>query len=236
MNLQMPDANSMPQEGSESAEQSPLANPFSAGPGGFLTAADLESKPSKFSGALVLLLVVATAGGVLFGMRRLGMGPKLSLAEIKIDYPLDADPLTATGDHERILADLNSTRNVHRIPLEMVQTNPFSWRSLIQKETPAAKEADAEDLTRRQAAERKQKILDAAQKLVVNSLMGGRVPMARIDGELVRIGDRLGEYFTVRSITGRMVELECEGEVYSLAMGEPEEKSAGHAGGGKPRH
>ncbi|MBL8747177.1 MAG: hypothetical protein JNK58_12585 [Phycisphaerae bacterium] len=235
MSLRIPDPNSMPSDDGKSAVDVSMLNPFASGPGGFLAPEELESKPNRFGGAVVLLLVAVTAGGVLFGMRRLGMGPKLSLAEIKIDYPLDSDPLTASGDHERILSDLQSNGNVHRIPLEMVQTNPFAWRSLIQKETPAAKEQNAEELTRRQEEERKQKIRGAAGTLVVNSLLGGQVPMARIDGQLVRVGDRVGEFFTVRSISGRVVELECEGEVFSLTMGEPEEGSPGRKGGGRPR-
>ena len=79
MSLRVPDANAMPPEGAGDGSQAPLSSPFSAGSGGFLTAADLESKQSRFSGALVLLLVVAAAGGVLFGMRRMGMGRSRSV-------------------------------------------------------------------------------------------------------------------------------------------------------------
>lgn len=235
MSLRIPDANSMPPDGSGDGAPAPMVNPFAAGPGGFLSASDLESKSSRFSGVFVLVLVVAMAGAVLFGMRQMGMGPKLSLAEIEIDYPLEGGALQANSDHERILADLKSGGNVHRIPLEMVQTNPFLWRSLLPKETPAAKEATAEDLTRKQAEDRNRKIAVAASGLVLNSLMGGRVPMARIDGQLVRVGDRVGDFFTVTSITGRTVELECEGESFSIVMGEDEAGAPNPFGGSKPR-
>lgn len=229
MSLRIPNAGAMPPSDAGDGQGPLPANPFAAGPGGFLNAQDLESKPSKFSGLLVLGMVVAVAGGVLFGMRQLGMGPKLSLAEIKIDYPLDSDPLNANSDHERILEDLRTGGNVQRVPLEMVQTNPFAWRSLAPKEVPEKKQESIEDLSRRQAEERRQKTRDAAAALVLNSMMGGRVPMARIDGQLVRVGDRVGEYFTVKAISGRSVELASEDEVFSISMNEPEDAS--HPGG-----
>lgn len=235
MSLRIPDANPMPTDGPGDDPPAAAVNPFAAGPGGFLSASDLEGKSSRFSGVFVLVLVVATAGGVLFGMRRMGMGPRLSLAEIKIDYPLDGDSLQSNGDHERILADLKSGGNVHRVPLEMVQTNPFLWRTLMPKDAAAAKEVNAEDLTRKQAEERKRTIAEAASKLVLNSLMGGRVPMARIDGQLVRVGERVGEFFTVTSISGRTVDVECEGEEFSIVMGEKEEVAPGPFGGGAHR-
>lgn len=225
MSLRIPDPSPVPAEGAD-AQQAPLTNPFAAGPGGFLAANELDSKRGRFSGLMVLALVVVMAGGVLMGMRRLGMGPQLALAEIKIDYPLDTDPLNASQDHERILNDLLNGGNVSRVPLEMVQTNPFSWRSLMPREAATAG-TNTVDLTRQQAEQRRQVIKDAASNLILNSLMGGRVPMARIDGQLVRVGDRVGEHFTVKSIAGRAVELEGEGHIFTLKMGENEDSLPG---------
>lgn len=225
MSLRIPNANTMADGDGNEAQPAVPANPFAAGPGGFLGAQDLESKSSRASGLLVLGLVVAAAGGVLFGMRQLGMGPKLSLAEIKIDYPLDSDSLSASADHERILEDLRTGGNVQRVPLAMVQTNPFAWRALAPKEPAEKQQESLEDLSRRQAEERRKKVGDAAAKLVLNSVMGGRTPMARVDGQLVRVGDKVGEYFEVTAISGRSVDLTCEGQTFSISMGEPEDAS-----------
>lgn len=222
MNLRIPDPNQASMNPAGDQAQAPLANPFASGPGGFLTPEELESKPSRAGGVLVLLLVVAVAAGVLLGMRQMGMGPKLALADIKIDYPIEGPAPTAGADHERILADLQTGHGVKRVPPDMVQTNPFAWRSLLPKDKPAAQPQDPMDLSRRQAEERRAKITDAAAQLVLNSLMGGRVPMARIDGQLVRVGDRVGEYFTVASIAGRTVELHADDQVFTLIMGEHE--------------
>jgi len=34
----------------------------------------------------------------------------------------------------------------------------------------------------------------------------------------VRIGDTVGEFFTVKSIHGRTVEVECDGATYEISM------------------
>lgn len=233
MHMPLTDQPSGAPNGADGAANAPLTNPFAAGPGGFLVSADdAESRPSPLGSALVLLAVLATAAGVLFGMRQMGMGPKLALADIQIDYPIDAQSIVAAKDHERILDDLKTGGNLRRVPLEMVQTNPFAWRSLVQKETPGAKPIDEAELTRRQAEERRQMLADASARLSLQSIMGGGTPMARIGGELVRVGDRVGEHFTVSAITGRAVELVAGDQTFTLTMSEKSDTK--HAPARKP--
>ena len=49
-------------------------------------------------------------------------------------------------------------------------------------------------------------------------MIGGRVPVAQISGDLVRIGDRIGEYFVVVAIEGRLVRLEADGREFTLTL------------------
>jgi len=62
------------------------------------------------------------------------------------------------------------------------------------------------------------KVQSEFNKLELNSVLGGSMPIARISGEAVRVGDKIGDYFTVVAIHGRSVELSAEGEIYTLFM------------------
>lgn len=228
MSLRLPSAAQQPMTPepeappSEPASNAPLANPFAAGPGGFVVGDDLQPKGKRLSATSVLILLVIVGAALLFGMRKLGMGPKLDLMAIQIDYPLEGENKPQAKDHVVILDDLRTGGRANRVPLSMVQINPFSWRSLIpaEVETIDEREVDPTELARREQESRKKRIAEAAEKLVLNSVMAGRVPIARISGETVRVGDVLGETFHVKAITGRSVELEAEGQTFTLLMGE----------------
>lgn len=198
----------------------PLITPFAAGPAGFLTPQDLEPPPRRLGGAGVLILILVCAGGVLAGMRQLGMGPRLALADIKIDYPIESPAAHDMPDHSAVIEDLKSGGRVRRVPLELVQTNPFAWRSLLPAEVTPAPNAKDEDLARKKLEERQRLIAQAAGRLILHSIMGGRTPLARISGELVRVGDRVGEHFTVESISGRSVVLRSGEQLFTLTLGE----------------
>lgn len=48
-------------------------------------------------------------------------------------------------------------------------------------------------------------------------MAGGR-PVARINGRLVRVGDKLDEVFRVAAITGRGVQIQADGHVFILEL------------------
>lgn len=187
--------------------------------GGFFTEAEAEPK-TRLSGPMLLVIVVALAGGVLLAMRQLGLGPRLSMLEVKIDYPLDGET-KANKNHKAILNDLKSS-GIEQVPLEKVQMNPFEWKSLAAQEPVVAgpKEEDPAEVARRALEARRVYVKDSLSRLQLNSVLAGRVPVARISGELVKVGDVLGGVFTVKTITGRAVELEADGERFTLALGE----------------
>ncbi|MFN7430836.1 MAG: hypothetical protein ACK5TP_09670, partial [bacterium] len=51
-----------------------------------------------------------------------------------------------------------------------------------------------------------------------NSVMAGGRPVARINGRLVRVGDKLDEVFRVAAITGRGVQIQADGHVFILEL------------------
>lgn len=189
-------------------------------------------KASKLGGYLLLALVVGSAAGVLFLMRTIGMRAHVAPIEFTLDYPLeriDAGALIS-GDHDRLLADLNVSNKVVQVPLENVQMNPFAWRSGEPEEAAQSPAGgiDPDAARKVQAEARRRELENAAGNLTLHSIMGGgRVPLAQISGKVVRIGDVIDDTFTVRAISGRTVELECEGHVFTLSLGESDAVPAG---------
>lgn len=211
----------LPSLGAEEASSDPM-NESAEGGGLIGVGADLptgqSAKARVSTGTLILLLVVVVAGGVLYIMRQFGLGTRLELVDVKIDYPIDGVRNTDTEQHERVLAALRDSATAVQVPLKEVKKNPFQ---LGLQEDRAAPEPVAQTPFDREAAERarrQQLIRTTFASLELNSVVGGSMPIARISGENVRVGDRVKELFTVSSIRGRTVELVADGEVYTLTM------------------
>lgn len=206
-----------------SGANAPLTTPFaSTGTDTSLDGPSRFGAASRHSGVIVLLIVVVAASGALYGMRALGKSGKLTVLEIKIDYPVDGATKIATADHVHIMEDLRTTGSVHRVPLDEVQMNPFVWRGLevVTAATGAARGLSPEEQRLREAQQRAKTIETAVARLSLNSIIGGRVPVARVSGQMVRVGDTVGEYFKVVHIGGREARLEADGRVYTLTLGE----------------
>ena len=177
-------------------------------------------KRSRLSGTTLLALVVVCAAGVLLGMRYLGRATKIEIADVKIDYPIDGQPQVTPVVVGPVLEDLWSSDKVAQVPLEAVQMNPFEWRGIDVKTKDPVVAFDPEAERLRQQAERERQIAEAAAQLKLNGVVGGSAPLARISGELKKVGDAVGEYFTVKSIEGRTVVLVAGDQSFTLHMGE----------------
>lgn len=175
---------------------------------------------SRFgSGMLVLLGVVVVAGGTLLLMRKYGQGPGVSIADVKIDYPLGQAP--AGADHKKVLADLQAADETIQIPLGAVRPNPFEMVGEADPDEPRAVAGESdEDRMRREAEARRTKISAAFGKLELHTVLSGAVPVARISGQTVRVGDAVGEFFTVAAINNRSVDLRAgDGQLFTLTIG-----------------
>lgn len=173
--------------------------------------------------ALTLGVLLVVGAGLIYGMRLLGIGPLTTLAKTAVpDYDLTRSPLSRSSDHKKILKDLEANHAAAQVPADQVQKNPFLLASIIEPEPVA----DNTEASKRAAADKARRELDAKRKRVqstlaglsINGIIGGPKPVARISGEAVRVGDTVGELFTVKAIHGRSVELEFEREVYTLEM------------------
>ena len=179
-------------------------------------------RSSKFASIGIVVLVLAVAAGALFVMRKFGMGANIDLANIKIDYQFGQKETVVTADHDRILSDLQSSREIRQVPLEEIQMNPFAWnmRSRVTEDVVDT-EALRRERERIEAEERRRTVQNAFDRLKLRSVVGGSHPMAQISGRMVRVGDEVGEFFTVTAIEGRSVELLADGQTFIMSLGEP---------------
>jgi hypothetical protein len=192
--------------------------------------AALEGPPKRRipTQAVVMVALVLVAAGALFAMRRLGMGPLSAIAEPpKIEY--DYEKAGAGADHRKLLADLSVSHVDHQVPSDQVQKNPFRLPELekpaVATPTPGKPTKDPEQEAREARAKL---IADTLGTLKVHSVLSGSVPVARINDENVRVGDRLATVFTVVAIGQRSVDLQADEQVYTISI--DDEVNRGPAG------
>jgi hypothetical protein len=189
-----------------------------------------EGVPKKRLPVHLIMLagLVIVAGGSLFVMRKLGMGPVNAGGDVRIDY--DDKNSVIRVDHQKVLKDLTASHIEQQVPKEQVQRNPFRMADgmgdlfkVVEKPTEDQSEREkreAQERAERERTERLEFIKTTAESLKVHSILGGSTPIARINDEAVRVGDHVEEVFLVKSIHGRTVELEADGQIYVLTMDE----------------
>lgn len=191
--------------------------------------------------AIVLGILIVVGFGVVYGMRIVGIGAIRAFAAA----PLPEYDLTKTGnkteDHKRIIDQLAADYTTSQVPIEQTQKNPFKLAEALQSQPKSVAGAPGEDPSKmsaeraeREARGKRAKVEAAAAALKLNGVLGGTKPVARISGEAVRVGDKVGDYFTVTAIHGRSVELEYEGQTFTLRLDEDGMNSnKPHSGTGK---
>lgn len=185
---------------------------------------------------LALAGVLVLGGGLLYGMRMIGIGPLKNFALAKApDYDMSQVGVNKTAEHKRVLEELTANYVETQVKLENVQRNPFRMPDTMAKaETkpvPGEDPAKSSETQKARLAEmRRQKIKDTAGQLKLNGVLGGSNPVARISGEAARVGDTVAEFFTVKAIHGRSVELEAEGMTFTIDMHDDDKNATKHPG------
>lgn len=196
----------------------PAKNPFTG-----LGADESRSKPRRKipTQTLLLGLVLAVSGASLFWMRHEGLKSGVDFKPINTDYK-EADAEKART-YDRIMADLARIQEPLDVALGEFGKSPFMLDTGATKITESGQPV-VDDAARMQAeAEarikaRREELVMMAGGLQLNSVMGGATPMARIDGEFVRVGDIVHETFKVTEIDGLTVTVTAEGQTFKLTM------------------
>lgn len=201
---------------------------------------DFESgRPGLHSinqGTLLIILVALMAAGALYAMRAthsdLTGGTANRAVEAKIEQALAKltrpdvlpkdDPLL-TRNLARLFADTDAIIDIfavdaaeQQVPMANLKKNPFRMHSQsVDANDPDAELRQAE----RERAKLKKQLTDEYQALRLQSVSGGRMPIAMVNNNMYREGNKLGS-FTVRRIrTEEMaVELLAHDMLFVLRM------------------
>ena len=203
-------------EGGEGQAGQPLLSDFGAQeamPGG-----GVRSNKSRRMG-VAALIILGAAGGI-FLMRQVGLGAASVIAAIVVDY--DPNEFTKGPGDPAVLDELARSRLAVQVPAEVFEQDPFVLEPMaIEAETQQA-QAEPEFTDEELALQRlAQEAESAAEQIEVQSVMGGPIPLARINGSIYRLGDTVLEVLQVTAIDGREVVMQGGETIYGFAMGEP---------------
>lgn len=187
-----------------------------------------DSAPRKVkvnSQAVVLVIVLGVSAAALASMRHIGMKSGMTLnagANASAMQPtvVQDDP-EKVARYDRIMKDLQQLQqpldialgDLSRIP-DLIPTD----RKVEQPQPGNALAAPVANDPDRENARRLADVRAKASQLKLQSCMGGKVPLARIDGKFYRIGDLVNEQFIVKTIEHRSVTVEASGEQFVLEM------------------
>ena len=172
---------------------------------------------------IMIAAVLLTSAGALYGMRYMGLGPRASIAMDMAPIKLPESSMAAKANHKQVMEDLGASRIGQQVESENVKKNPFR---LVGAAIAPINSPAGEDMSGKNAAELQRKeqervlkaeadwntaITGATSQLQLNAVMGGSKPIARINGTLFSVGDRVGKFFTLIEVHARSVELEIDG-------------------------
>jgi len=176
--------------------------------------------------AVVLVIILGVSAAALASMRHIGMKSGINFKDQKSTIQPAAlqDEPEKAARYERIMKDLQQLQTPldialgelakipALIPTDQKVAKQFIESSPIGGPLPPVDTSERDRLTRI-ALDR-----EAAKKLELQSVMGGKVPLARIDGKFYRIGDLVNEKFIVRTIDHRSVTVEANSETFEVEM------------------
>lgn len=168
--------------------------------------------PKKSNASIVLLIiVVAVAGGALYAMRHIGMTglPEFS-DSVTISYPLERSEKKFQEDYQTLLANLRSSDQVVQVPLSEVVMNPFTWKGEVEERAERVVDRGPSDREReitRITEQRNREISFTLSRIKFTGVMGRRARTATVNGALVREGDIVADFFRVAEIRDRELDL-----------------------------
>lgn len=185
---------------------------------------------SKFNTQLLVAVgVIAVGAGVIYAMRYIGMRAGLDEKAVSLEYTSEANSTDFKQRFSTVMEHLDeSTIAVQLADQGSFAESPFSRPSAMPVETvratPGMSEEERLALQRERDAEierqrRHDLVLQVAMHFRLQGIVDGSNPAARISGQAVRAGMKLGDFFTVEQITGRSVIIEADGMRFELALG-----------------
>lgn len=169
--------------------------------------------------------VILAGIAVLVFLRTQGVGAGLVLGDdsVKIDYPIDAPQNVNTEERQRnVLAALASSNDIAQVPSDEIVQNPFRLQAITSSEEEVVEAG--QPMTQQPTGPTEEEIrlaeLDRlAATLELNTVISGRISLARINGKTYRLGDTVAGEFRVMAINpDRTVEIKADETTYVLEM------------------
>lgn len=195
----------------------------------------LTARKSFNTQHVLIVTTLVLSVGMIYGMRRYGMQSGLKFDTTEVSYTRDDATHKRAAEFQKLVAQMNSAAQ----ELPPVDKNPFKLMGAEAGDATVANGPvvdEAAEKAKRLASERA-KALDAElAELKVVAIMMGKVPIARINEELVRVGDHAGENFRVAAIEPQAVTLVADGRKFTLQLTEePQPKGKSPKGKGEQR-
>jgi hypothetical protein len=194
------------------------------------------SRQGVSSSVIAMALVVLVGAGLVFAMRKIGVQGVAASTLIAADLDLDKVRSADAFEHKKLVADLKASRVDRQVDVDNLRRNPFTMPEAVQD---ARRKREQEEQARRaqtpdphnqmhgfqaaangdnKAAARAQAVAKEAAELKLQSVVAGSVFLARINGQVYRVGDQVGEFFIIMDMDGRSVTLTADGQIYVLTM------------------
>ncbi|GJM17929.1 MAG: hypothetical protein DHS20C14_01420 [Phycisphaeraceae bacterium] len=184
--------------------------------------------------AIIAMVLLVLSGGAIYGMRKVGTVSGISGKTLSVEYQPSAINADFERRFDRAMDELARSGRPLQVAAEELPEQPFEIDQRLQLASAAVEvnEADlneaqrqrreqqlAED-ERRRSADMARRITSEVRKLHVQSMIGGRVPVATISGQLCRIGDAVGAdgLFNVQDISRDGVIVTAHGRRFLLTM------------------
>ena len=181
-----------------------------------------KSSPSKQY--MIVGFVLAVSAGLLWFMRGQGLGVDMADAkDVKIEY--EVDEKAASDDIKRqheVMFNLELSEDPVQVPADEIKKNPFAMAALTgeddEPETQVATKETEKPRGPTPEEIREQQLDHLAASLKLNTVLKGRVSLARINGKTYRIGDAVESEFILLSIEDRTVTLGADGITYEIEL------------------
>lgn len=205
-----------------------------SGQGGGIGASAGGKPAGKFSGQVVIAgVVIVLAAGAIYTMRFVGLNAGFGGESVKIDYTAQSGTPEMNRRFESVMGQLDASMSAVQIAdSAALPATPFTRPdnsepadTMVFEEPTSMSDLDrlsrlAEEERRVRLEARAGLLKNELARLQVQGIIGGRVPVARINGQPVTIGAMLGP-FRVVTIERQSVLIEADGTTYELQIGLP---------------
>jgi len=182
--------------------------------GEFEAAPVLEPRRRLPTQVIVLGVVLVVAGGVIYWMHLRGTAPGKRLKPVEMRYTIEQTQERHFEGEELILRKLELADRAPQVPLEDISDNPFR---LDRNPKPAAvQDNDTRQPQRDEVLVKAERILDELHIQMV--LDNPTRPLARINGKVYAVGDKIEDVLEITAIRGRSVTFRAKTLMRTIEM------------------